>query len=594
MKVSRKQVLLALMGGAGLFTAAQATRKKDLRAGFDMDMPPWADTAPELANYKRGERPNILLIMSDQERARQDLPGSLDLPNHDRLHATSTEYADFHVTTAPCSPSRSVFYTGLHTKFTNVTGNPGTAGSAFLDKKTTTIGDILREEGYYTAYKGKWHLAPLYADTSKLRFSGMPEAFPIMANAMEQYGFSDFTLTGDIWGGAWDGFRNDAAIAAEASRWLLDDAPRIAESRPWMLAVNFVNPHDIMFFSASQKQERTRQFQNLLQPIRQEPYSEPYNTKLGIPLPESLADDLSRKPWLHSAFRELNDLVFGKISPEDTDAWAVLQNYYFNCIRDLDTYLGVVLDALEASGEDRNTIIIYTSDHGELAGAHGLREKGPCLYRENVRVPFLVRHPDIQKGKKIAAMGSALDLAPTLLNWAGVDEAKRREKYPDLKGCDLTPALEGNKTERDDRGMLFYFGQTVWLDPALTEIALSKGPQSNFGLMTTFLSAGRFPPKPDPHLKNQMRGIYDGRYKLGRYFSMKEHNMPATLDDLFRFNEVELYDTHLDPNEMNNLANQPDLYRDVLSSLNTQMNFLLETEIGVDDGSEFKEARFVS
>ncbi len=535
--------------------------------------------------------------MSDQERSRHDLPNGLSLPAHERLMENATEFSDFYVTTAPCSPSRSVFYTGMHTKFTEVTGNPGIMGAKYLDPEMATVGDMLRKEGYYTAYKGKWHLGSLdefYALPSA-DVGARPTAYPVRTHAMEQFGFSDYNLTGDNWGNAWGGFNGDAEIADEASRWLLEKAPQVGESRPWMLSVNFVNPHDIMFFASGEHQKNTRAFQNLLTPIREAPLAGPYADDLGFPLPESLMRaDLSNKPWLHSCFRDLSDMVFGQIRPDDHEAWARFQNYYFNCLRDMDTHLSQVLNALEASGEAERTVIVYTSDHGEMAGAHGLREKGPFMYKENVRVPLIVKHPDLKESRQVKAIGSSLDIAPTLLAIAGVDDERMKSEYSELKGCNLMPAIAGGKSERDERGMLFYFGQVVWLDPDLSRIALENGDKSIVELMGILIKNGYAIPTPKSYRKNQMRGIFDGRYKFGRYFSMKEHNRPESLADLLKHNERELYDTHTDPHELNNLAIDTAANKELIIKMNTLLNEAIKKEIGVDDGSELPGSKYVS
>ncbi|WP_412547743.1 sulfatase-like hydrolase/transferase [Pseudomonas sp. PDM15] len=93
---------------------------------------------------------------------------------------------------------------------------------------------------------------------------------------------------------------------------------------------------------------------------------------------------------------ELCNNVYGRLDPKDEQAWQVLQSYYLNCVRDVDQSIEQVLLALESSGLADDTIVIVTADHGEMAGAHQLRQKGPHMYKENARVNFIVRHPDIQ------------------------------------------------------------------------------------------------------------------------------------------------------------------------------------------------------
>jgi arylsulfatase len=101
--------------------------------------------------------------------------------------------------------------------------------------------------------------------------------------------------------------------------------------------------------------------------------------------------------------------------------WRAGLRFYLNCLRDVDRSIDLVLDALEASGQADRTIVILTADHGEMAGAHGLRQKGNFVYDENFHVPLVVRHPDVAGHRTSDAMASALDLAPTLLAFAGVE-----------------------------------------------------------------------------------------------------------------------------------------------------------------------------
>jgi arylsulfatase A-like enzyme len=85
--------------------------------------------------------------------------------------------------------------------------------------------------------------------------------------------------------------------------------------------------------------------------------------------------------------------------------------------------------------------VIFTSDHGEMAGSHGLRQKGNLVYDENFHVPFVICDPDLTGGSRTDALGSAIHLAPTLLDIAGVDRATVAERFPNPRGRSLLPAL---------------------------------------------------------------------------------------------------------------------------------------------------------
>src|SRR5690606_39103386 len=189
-------------------------------------------------------------------------------------------------------------------------------------------------------------------------------------------------------------------------------------------------------------QEDSRLRRNFLGPVSSGPSTGVYDRHWDIPLPRSFyADDLSQKPWVQRADVELCNAFYGRIDPQDEAAWQRMQSYYFNCIRDVDQSIAQVLAALRASGQADNTVVVLTADHGEMSGAHRLRQKGPHMYKENTRVNFVVRHPDLPGGVQTDALGSSVDLLPTLLEFAGVAPAEQHDRYPQLAGVSLCEAL---------------------------------------------------------------------------------------------------------------------------------------------------------
>jgi len=531
------------------------------------------------AAVSRRKRPNILLIMTDQERSGISLPDSLSLPGHDKLKERGVSLRNFVVTTTPCSPSRSVFYTGQHTKLTRILSNPGSPAWEALPHTVPTVGHMLRELGYYTAYKGKWHLSKV-----KVRASTDLAPYPSTANALEPYGFADYTLTGDPLGDPWSGFRDDRVTASEAVQWLRDANSKGDEARTWFLAVNFVNPHDVMFFKSGRRQDDTRLVKDLLRPLRPAPVGWPYDDDLGYDLPQSYyKTDPATRPWAHRAFARRNSYIFGEMTQgRDEDAWRRLQNYYFNCIRDVDRYVDRIVTAMAENGQMEDTVIIYTSDHGEMAGAQGLTQKGPVAYKENIGVPFIICHPDGKKGEETRGLGTAVDLAPTLLEIAGLSPDQIRDKFPQLHGVSLAPlAFDGKvSTPRDDRGALLYFGVTNWFDPEFLRRKLLQGrdPAS---------SPEGQPSRPSLDNPALFRAIIHGGYKFVRYFKPSEHHTPQNWQMLLRHNELELYDMEQDPDELTNLAQKPETYKQLILGLNDRLNAAIAEEIGADDGSEF-------
>jgi arylsulfatase len=253
----------------------------------------------------------------------------------------------------------------------------------------------------------------------------------------------------------------------------------------------------------------------------------------------------------------------------DADAWRRGMSFYLNCTRDVDRSIDVVLDALEASGQADSTVVVFTSDHGEMAGSHGLRQKGNLIYDENFHVPLVITHPDLQGGGTTQAMASAVDLAPTLLDIAGVDDGQRAERHPDLPGRSLLPSLLGREV-RD--GVLTAVEILTTIDDEYWRgLGSPDGPQR--------LMAGEL--RPDWRKRGFLRGYTDSRYTFGRYFAPIEPNRPRDLDALFADNDVVLYDRQSDPYEVNNLA-YDDAHRATVQELLVKLEATIDAEIGED------------
>ena len=492
------------------------------------------------------DRPNILFITMDQLRSLPDIPESLPLPSLRKLQRESRTFSNYYVHQAPCGPSRSTFYTGQHIQktgmYTNPTGefgeySPEAPRTVELRAGFPTLGTMLREQGYYTAYKGKWHLSVINQKIGT-------DKFPNATKALEPYGFSDYNYDGEHTGLTWAGFGHDGVTAAESINLLEHFAAGGSGGKRWFLAVNFVNPHDIMFFDA-----RGQQGALFGMPLLGAPGDSLYEKDWHFDLPRSYrADDLSTKPAVQRPPRPLTEAQL-----------RTYQNYYFNCIRDVDRHVGSVLEAVVRLGFAHNTVVVVTADHGELAGAHGgMLGKGASIYRENLRVPLMVRHPDVRREGTTNALVGSIDLVPTLLSFAGLSDAERAQRYPDLHGVNVSAVVGDARagTARDARGILFNYGTPP------------GGPNA----------AG---------VRALIRGVFDGRYKFGRYFRLTEHHEPRDWDTLLAHNDLELYDTREDPDEIVNLAFHPETHKAQILELNTKVNALVDAEIGVDDGSMY-------
>ncbi len=501
----------------------------------------------------RDDRPNILFICMDQLRSWLDLPEKLPLPSLERLLHEGRAFRNYHVHQAPCGPSRSTFYTGQHIQKTGMYTNPiGEFGAwspealrgTELPPGFPTIGTMLRAQGYYTAYKGKWHLSVVNQKIGKDRF-------PNGANALEAYGFSDYNYDGEHTGLTWAGFGRDGVTAAESINLLERFVAGRTAGKPWFLAVNFVNPHDIMFFDA--RGDGSALFGT---PRLGAPGTPLYAKDWHFELPRSYrADDLSTKPAVQRPLHALSEAQL-----------RVYQNYYFNCIRDVDRHVGEMLAAIDRLGLAHNTVVVVTADHGELAGAHGgMLGKGADIYKETVRVPLIVRHPHVRNGGMTDALVGGIDLVPTLLGFAGLGDAERLQRYPDLHGVDIGAVVANARarTLRDERGILFNYGT-----PGAGELQASG-------------------PNPADKTRGLIRGMFDGRYKFGRYFRLTEHHEPRDWQTLVAHNDLELYDTHTDPDEIVNLAARPEAQKARILELNAKVNGLIDAEVGADDGAMY-------
>ncbi len=403
-----------------------------------------------------------------------------------------------------------------------------------LPTSTPTLGSLLGTAGYRSSYIGKWHLS----------HSPTPD--------MEAYGFADWDGNDrHFMGWAGTGVHFDPIIASNAAHWLTENAgengaggPGRTDARPWFLTVALVNPHDVMWYPVDQPGYRERHpeevdaIRSVLEsaawkdddplPVFSEPYPEVVDR-----LPDNFEDDLHTKPEAHRQWRwDQQHGLWGYIDPDDTAAWLRHLDYYVHLHRLADRSLGTVLSALEAAGAWEDTVVIFTSDHGDMCGSHGLRSKGPFVYDEIMRVPLYVKVPGVTSASTVtAALGSHVDLAATICSLAGVDAGL---STPTVQGTDLTPVLaDPSATVRDH----ILFAQ----DSA----------------QTTELNKVRY----------ALRGFYDGRTKYARYYGVGG-GKPSTglwgtspgeklfgADCAFDDNDHEWYDHVTDPTEVDNLAN---------------------------------------
>jgi arylsulfatase len=481
------------------------------------------------------KRPNILLLVSDQERQRSWLPDGVDLPWRDRLRAEGLEFTDYFTHSSPCSPSRASLFTGRYLEGHGVLDNVIMPEHTELPTSTPTLGSLLDGAGYRSSYIGKWHLS----------HSPTPD--------MEAYGFADWDGNDrHFMGWAGTGVHFDPIIATNAAHWLRTNAGAASAAAPgggsgrtdpWFLTVALVNPHDVMWFPVDQPGYRERHPEDVAAirgvlesaawkdddplPVFTDPYPEVVDQ-----LPANFDDDLHTKPEAHRQWRwDQQHGLWGYIDPADKAAWLRHLDYYVHLHRMADRNLGTVLTALEDSGAWDETVIIFTSDHGDMCGSHGLRSKGPFVYDEIMRVPLYVKVPGVTTaGSVTSSLGSHVDLAATICALGGVD---REAWSATVQGTDLSPVLADPSASVRDH---ILFAQ----DSA----------------QTTELNRVRY----------ALRGFYDGRTKYARYYGVGG-GKPSTglwgkpagrklfdVDCAFDDNDHEWYDHDTDPHELVNLA----------------------------------------
>jgi arylsulfatase A-like enzyme len=486
-------------------------------------------------------RPNILLVVSDQERQRDWIPPSVRLPWRERLLAEGLEFTNHWTHSSPCSPSRASLVTGRYLPQHRVTENVILPEHVELDPAIPTVGSILRKAGYRSSYIGKWHLSHAVS----------PD--------LDSYGFSDWEGNDrHFMGWAGTGVAFDPLIASNAAEWLRANA---ASGSPWFLTVALVNPHDVMWFPVDQpfynrahpdEVATIRAFladaawkEGETLPVFEDDYEEVFEE-----LPANFHDDLHTKPESHRQWRwDQQHGLWGYIDPGDKRAWLRHLDYYLELHRRGDRSLGVVLSALEESGGWDDTVVIYTSDHGDMCGSHGLRSKGPFAYNEIMRVPLYVKVPGTTRpGSRTSALATHVDLARTICALGGVSD------HPSFKGVDLSPVLSDPTGAVRDY-VLFAHDSAHTRNVQMTRYAL--------------------------------RGIFDGRHKYAHYYgvgggvptpnprrsSTKRFEADADFDD----QDHELYDLESDPYELVNLANEPGR-RDEMRKRFAELRALEESE----------------
>jgi len=383
-------------------------------------------------------RKNVLLIIVDQLIAKilKSYGGNvLKTPNLDKLASEGTIFTSAFTPTSLCSPARASIFTGKlphnHGMLYNCT--EAYYGRPDIDDSHKFLAEILREHGYECGYIGKWHIGtkkgPCECGFEGTRFPGygLPNQF---VKDYDEYlkerghpGMESIEVR-DIFG-AVDIDRLNLPVDKSLKKLnlnirdgelyygVIDTKPEFTPSgyvanktidllnkykgKPFFITAAFWAPHHPAFPNPD--------FKDIHNPLDIVPW-------------ENFNDDLTGKPRIQKRYR---DFFHRRLTGAGWDIWQKIIKYHYDFMSMIDYQIGLILDELTHLGLDKNTVVIFTSDHGDTLGCHGGQfDKGPYMYEETYQVPLIVRVPDITRGERNDALVMNMDIFSTVLDICGV------------------------------------------------------------------------------------------------------------------------------------------------------------------------------
>jgi arylsulfatase A-like enzyme len=474
-------------------------------------------------------RPNIIFIMSD-DHAYQAVSayGSnlIKTPNIDRIGREGAIMKNGFVTNSVCSPSRAVILTGKYSHMNGLRDN-----GTYFNGAQQTLPKILRANGYRTAIVGKWHL---WSEPTGFDYWNV-------LPAQGHYYNPPFIKMGKDT--AYKGYVTDV-ITDLALQWIDQN-----KNTPFFLMLHHKAPHRNFMPPLKYLQK----FDDASFPLPANFYDD-YKNRLALQRQQiTVAHDLdirydSKIPCDTCAVTTINNWApaeyqreIERLTPAEREQWdsvyqleykqykrihdsASLAKFqfrrymedYLRCILSVDDNVGRVLDYLDKNGLSENTIVIYTSDQGFYLGEHGLYDKR-FMYDESFRTPMVIRYPArITPKQQVNEFTLNLDIAPTLLDYAGIPVPA------DMQGESMQTLLQKGKAPNWRKEIYYHYYEL------------------SFGLTRHY-------------------GIYTGRYKLMHFYDP--------------IDAWELYDLKKDKLEMNNLYNDPQ-YSNVVQDLKTRLRNL--------------------
>ena len=351
---------------------------------------------------KANKRPNILFIMTDQQFA--DAMSCrmgrehIHTPAMDSLAERGMLFSRAYTPNPLCMPARQSIFTGRYPHETGVTSNSRVKRD--IDE-FISMGRYFEQAGYETVYTGKWHLS--WSEKTR-----------------EEHGFE--LLKKD------KGLKEKDAITADSAARYLRERPH---DKPFLAVVSFLGPHGVCQLGRGEKL-----------PCR--PIGDPPALNQCPPTPANLAhpiDESDSMTLMRKGYHASSTFPVGDFSP---DKWREFRWGYYRIIEDVDRRIGEVLDALRETSLEKDTLVIFVSDHGDCAGAHRFNQK-TVFYEESSRVPLIIAQPGVTaKGECDRLTNTGVDILPTMMAAAGVEQPRR------LTGRSLLGLAKG-KTESDWR-----------------------------------------------------------------------------------------------------------------------------------------------
>jgi len=368
-----------------------------------------------VADARGGEqrRPNLLVIITDQQHAGMlSCTGNryVRTPGMDRLAAEGVRFELAYAANPVCIPARVSMVTGRMPSYFGMRSNAEGRNQVPPEALQRTMGRIFREAGYETVYGGKTHW-----------LRGMTPA---------SIGFEPLT------GKQREGLADACVRFLEGTR-----------EKPFLLVASFINPHDICYMAIddhtrskggpvmypSSRVERERLAQALQRPAGVS--SEEFFAKHCPPLPENFEVPALEPPCVTEAYLKARTFREYARDQWSEERWREHRWAYCRLTEMVDAHVAKVLDALERAGLEDETVVLFTSDHGDLDAAHRLEHKS-IPYEEAARVPLLIRYPGEAKSGLVDTthlVSVGLDLIPTLCDYARIDPPA------ELRGRSLRP-----------------------------------------------------------------------------------------------------------------------------------------------------------